>query len=94
MLRPGPPRASAAIINYLKDAAEDFLDSSLEVIVDSSEIPQVPYVVKQATLLLVGDMYKNREPLTEDEVNPAFGYGYLPRSVIALLYNLRDPTLV
>jgi len=85
--------ASAAVIDYLGAYAEEFTDSSGEVILDSSELPVVPPVVKQATLLMLGDMFKNREPTADDTVPAQFGYGYLPRAVVALLYKLRDPVL-
>lgn len=85
--------ASAAIIDYLKDYADSFLDSAGDVIIDSTGEPDVPYQVKAATLLLVGDFYMNREPTASDPVDAQYGYGYLPRAVTALLYPLRDPTV-
>jgi phosphate uptake regulator len=85
--------ASALVINYLKDAADTFLDSSGEVVTDSSDLPVVPYEVQAAVKLMLGDLYKNREPKPDDVVDGQYGYGYLPRAVVALLYNLRDPTL-
>jgi len=36
---------------------------------------------------------KRREPVNDGEIDPRWGYGYLPRSVTALLYPLRDPAL-
>jgi hypothetical protein len=85
--------ASGAVVNYLKSGAT-FLDSSGEVETDSSGDPVgVPYQVQAATLLLLGDFYKNRESITEDAVDGQFGYGYLPKYVTALLYPLRDPAL-
>jgi hypothetical protein len=85
--------ASALVIDYLKEAADTFTDSSGEVLLDSSDLPETPYAVKAATLLMVGDLFKNREPTPDDVVNTQFGYGYLPRAVVALLYPLRDPSL-
>lgn len=88
--------ASAAVIEYLKEAgADSFLDSSGEVLMsdDSPPVPLTPPCVQQATLLLVGEFFKNREPTPDDAVPAQFGYGYLPRAVVALLYPLRDPTL-
>jgi hypothetical protein len=88
--------ASAAIIEYLKEeGADPFLDSSGEVLMtgDSPPEPDVPRNVQQATLLLVGDFFKNREPTPDDVVPAQYGYGYLPRAVVALLYMRRDPTL-
>jgi len=87
--------ASGAVVNYLKSSADPYFDSSGNVITDSSGDPEVPFEVKAATLILVAEMYKNREGLTEDPIGGAaqitYGYGYLPRSVVALLYPLRDP---
>lgn len=82
--------ASAAIVNYLKDYADSFLDSSGDVIMDSSGEPDVPYEIKAATLLMVRDFYMHLEP---NQVDAQYGYGYLPRAVTALLYPLRDPTI-
>lgn len=78
--------ASAAVVTYLKSGADSFVDTSGEVIAD------VPQDVQFATLLLVGHFYKNREAQADDPV-PVFGYGYLPRGVMALLYPYRIPTL-
>lgn len=87
--------ASEAIISHLKDAADTFLDSSGEVIMTLDSPPEstVPKVVQQATLLLLGDFYKNREPTADDAVPSQYGFGYLPRAVVALLHRLRDPAL-
>jgi hypothetical protein len=95
--------ASGAVINYLKEAAEEFVDSSGEVIMlltsdpgDSPEVyvSTVPKVVQQAVLLMVGDFYRFRSPDTQDPViGVEFGFGHLPRSVIALLYHYRQPTV-
>jgi hypothetical protein len=84
--------ASGAVINYLKESAEDWVDSSGEVLVDSSDLPLVPQVVQQATLVLLGWMYSYREGEV-GESNPSFSMGYLPPTVTALLYPLRDPAL-
>lgn len=89
--------ASAAILNYLKDAALDWVDSSGALIEDStgSLVSQQGQLVQQATLLLLGWMYSFREGEV-GESNPAFQafqQGYLPPPVMALLYPLRDPAL-
>ena len=54
-------------------------------------MPIVKRQVMLATLLLVGDFYANREPKASDPVDAQYGYGYLPRAVVALLYPLRMP---
>lgn len=85
--------ASAAVLNYL-GAGATFLDSSGAVQTDSNGDPvDVPFEVQAATLLLVGEFYKNREGEQGGEIEPSHGYGYLPRPVVALLYPLRDPAL-
>ena len=84
--------ASAAVLNYLKDAQYNFLDTSGELLTDSSGIPvAVPAEVKLATLVLVDDFFNHRGPAATDPVDAQYGYGYLPRAVVALLYPLRDP---
>jgi hypothetical protein len=80
--------ASGAIINYLKSAADEFLDSSGDVVVDSSDIPQTPHVVQQATLILAALMYGDREGTTA-----VWKPGFLPPAIESLLYPLRDPGL-
>jgi hypothetical protein len=84
--------ASGAVLNYLKDASEAFLDTAGFVPLDSNGDPiGVPYEVQAAVLLLLGDFYSNRG---EDQ-NPNWGsqFTYLPAAVTALLYPLRMPTL-
>lgn len=80
--------ASGAVLNYLKDAAEDFLDSAGQVIEDSSGDPVgVPFEVQAAVMHLVGIMYSERG------ASESFERGYLPMVVTALLYPLRTPSL-
>jgi len=85
--------ASAAVLNYLKDGADDFLnsssyDSNNEIVVDADGEPVgIPYEVQAATLLMVGHLYKGRD----NNEGGAFEQGYLPKPVTALLYPLRDP---
>lgn len=85
--------ASAAIITYLKTPS--FADSSGEVPEDSNGVGiDIPDDVKIATLLLVGEFYRNRDGDQNGAVDQQFyGYGYLPRPVVALLYPYRVPTL-
>ena len=76
--------ASEAVLEYLKDAAEDFLDEQGVPI--SGEVPAR---VQWATIALVG--YWVRDP----DANPdgEFDRGYLPAPVTALLYPLRTPSM-
>lgn len=78
--------ASAAVVTYLKNPA--FLIPEVE----GGEIV-VPADVQLATLMLVAEFYTNRGAEQAGEVNAQFGYGYLPRPVLALLYPYRTPTL-
>lgn len=71
--------ASAIIIDYLKATT-----ATVETWLDSAGEPtSVPGVVKSATLLALGELYKNREA----EADP------LTPSVRGLLHRLRDPAL-
>lgn len=86
--------ASSAVLTYLGDGADAFTDSAGEVYEDSNGIAiDVPFDIQAATLILVGDFYKNREPTDTDPVPSAFGFGFLPRTVVALLYPYRTPVL-
>jgi len=82
--------ASAAVISYLKSAAEDFLDTSGEPR-QSGGKPVVPWQVRAATLQLLTALYENRGE--DGGAMSKFEQGYLPPSVTALLYPLRDPSL-
>jgi hypothetical protein len=69
--------ASEAVLTYLK----------AETVPVTAE-----KAAKQATLLLLGEFYERREGEQEGEVGDAFGFGFLPRPVVALLYPHRDPS--
>jgi len=85
--------ASRRVLQYLGDQAE-FLDSNGDVPVDSNGDPvDVPEHVQAATLLLIGDLYEQREGGQTASVDSKFGYGYLPVGVVALLYQSRDPVI-
>lgn len=74
--------ASGAVLAYLK--RPDFVDGNGDVIAE-----RIPAVVKAATLLLVGYLYRNRDENPGGE----FQLGELPHYVTALIYQLRDPAL-
>jgi len=78
--------ASKAVLNYLDGAT--FLDSDGLVIGSD-----VPADVKLTTLFLVAEYFKNREAAQDGAVDAQFGYGFLPRPVIALLYPYRTPVI-
>lgn len=80
--------ASAAVLDYLKSRANEFLDSSGMVEVDSNLDPVgVPANVQAATLLMLGYLYKDRDTNADE----GYERGYLPAPVTALLYPKRDP---
>lgn len=79
--------SSEGIINYLDGASPYILDS------DGKDTGQVKNVVKAATLIMVGEFYKNREANQDGAMPTGFGYGYLPYQVVSLLYPLRYPVM-
>lgn len=93
--------ASGAVKNYLKSSSpyEVERDSNDDPVLDSNGDPEyirdssgdkvVALPVQQATLLLIGHFYKDRD----ENPDGAFAQGYLPAPVTALLYPLRDPAL-
>lgn len=81
--------ASAAVYAYLKNGTDLFTDSAGALIVDSAGVPDVPFQVKAACLLMLGYLYKDRD----EDADGAYEQGYLPKPVTALLYPLRDPAL-
>lgn len=96
--------ASSAVLQYLKgspigeperdEQGKEQTDSNGQVIYqyDSNGLI-IRWQIKAAVCLLLGEFYKNRDATQDGEVQPQWGYGYLPRPVIALLYPLRDPAL-
>lgn len=80
--------ASGAVINYLKDRADLYLDSSAGWASDSSTTDPPDYAgpVAQAVLCYVAVLYRDREGET-------FKDNYPPAVVRALLYPLRKPAL-
>lgn len=97
--------ASSAVVTYLKSTAylyEPMLDTSGNPILDTDGYPSptvdtsgnsvVRSDIQAATLLLIGEFYRNRDGDQQGAIDPQFGYGYLPRPVVALLYPYRDPT--
>lgn len=86
--------ASQAVLGYVKNGPDIFLDSAGDPILDSHGDPLgIPDDMKFATLLLVGEFYKNREGQSENPVDPQHGYAYLNRAVVSLLYRYRTPSL-
>jgi len=79
--------ASAAVINYLKGAADVLIPRGEDG--ELQEGVEVPAPIDVATIMLVGQFY--REPDGNEDRD--FERGYLPKPVTALLYPLRDPAL-
>ncbi|ORL58109.1 head-tail connector protein [Pseudomonas putida] len=98
--------ATAAVLTYMKGSplGEPERDSEGAIVKDSngdvvyqhdSNGLVIRFQIKAAIKLMLGELYKSREGAQEGQVssNYDYGYGYLPRPVIALLYPLRDPAL-
>lgn len=82
--------ASLAVLRYIGDSADAFLDSDGEVPVDSAGDPVgVPEDVQAATLILLGDLYRNRDGESKAE----YEFGVLPRVVVSILYPYRLPSM-
>lgn len=82
--------ASGAVLNYIRNGADIFTDSSGEPVLDSNGGPiGIPYEVQAATLLMLGYLYKDRD----GDPDKAYEYGYLPMPVMSLLYPHRVPSL-
>jgi len=75
--------ASAIVLNHIKVVVpvEDSPDTRLTQMFDSETVPEE---VKAAVLLIVGDLYENREGQNANPISP---------TIEALLCARRDPTL-
>lgn len=90
--------ASAAVLDYIGDSQYMFLDTGGDLLDLEDTSPDQAGLralarVRQATFLLLTDWYTNRAPTATDVVDPKFGFGFLPRAVVALLHSLRTPTI-
>ena len=82
--------ASGAVLNYIRNGADVFTDSTGEPILDSNDAPiGVPYEIQAATLLMLGYLFKDRDA----DPDKAYTHGYLPMPVMSLLYPHRVPSL-
>lgn len=82
--------ASGAVLNYIRNGADVFTDSSGEPILDSNGTPiGIPFEIMAATLLMVGYLWKDRD----GDPDGAYTLGYLPMPVMSLLYSYRVPSL-
>ena len=80
--------ASKAIIRRLGDFDEDVIEYDSD-----GEVVDVDEDVQLATLIFVAELYKNREAKWDGDIDSKFGYGYLPRPVEALLFQIKDPVM-
>ena len=90
--------ASAAVLGHIGDSQYLFLDTSGDAIdLEDTSADQdglrALAISKVATLLMVGEFFRNREPAATDVVPDRFGYLYMPRAVVAILAPLRTPTI-
>lgn len=86
--------ASRAVLTYIAGGSDAFTDSAGDVFEDSNGVAlDIPHDIQIATLLLIGEFYKNREAKQEGIVDASFGYGYLPQPVISLLMPYRSWSL-
>lgn len=76
-----------ALIEVMLAAATDAIATYLKI--DPEALDPVPPVVKVATMIMTGYLYKNRDGNPDN----AFPPGYLPVPVTSLLYPLRDPSV-
>jgi hypothetical protein len=82
--------ASLAVLNYMETGADAFLDTDGQVPTDTARDPYgVPEDVRAATLILLGDFYRNRD----GENNSEYEFGVLPRVVVSILYPYRTPSM-
>lgn len=96
--------ASAAVLTYLDGApiGQPERDEQGAIVRDESgavvyqrdgDDLVIRYEVKASVKLLLGELYKNREAEQDGDIAGQYGYGYLPRPVVALLYPLRKPVV-
>ncbi|AOV02391.1 head-tail connector protein [Delftia tsuruhatensis] len=89
--------ASAAVVDYLGsflplDSAGDPLEDSQGDLVGVK--PRAMQRIRNAVLITVAYMYRERDGSQEYAVPTQWGYGYaLPQGATALLYSLRKPTV-
>lgn len=86
--------ASGAVLNYISDA--DFIDSSGEPDYDSAGDPiGVPFPIQAAVLLILGDLYSDRDGYSfrKGDTSPRIGDIVISRSAHFLLDPYRSPVV-
>lgn len=83
--------ASESVYQYIKSSSPDWFDDDGFPVVDSDGISEVPQNVRNATLMLIGYLYRDRDNngLYKQGAGGNFEHGFLPRPVISLLYPYR-----
>lgn len=82
--------ASESVLDYVRSSDPDWLDTAGVPILDTAGDPVgIPANVKNATLLLLGYLYREREGDNTVDIE----HGFLPRAVLSMLYPYRLPTL-
>lgn len=82
---------SQVVLDYIGGPIDEFTDTDGELITDTDGlVPNVPYPIQAATLLLVGYLYRNRD----GDPDKDFNINNLPAPVCALLAKYRTPTVV
>lgn len=82
--------ASRAVHAYLGDQAGELLSIDSPPDSPPNDLEDVDERIQAAVIMLTGHFY--RAP--DQNPDGAFEQGYLPKPVTALLYSMRDPTLV
>lgn len=89
--------AAAAVLDYLGDfvprdsQGDPFMDSQGDVV---GVKPAAMARIRNAVLVTVAYLYRERDGSQEHAVPTQWGYGYaLPQGATALLYSLRKPTV-
>lgn len=87
--------ASRFVVNYL-DTDVFQLDSNDEPVEDSDGVVvDVPFDIKAATLLIIGELYANRDApsFRDGDTAPRLGDIIMPRSAHLLLDHYRNPVV-
>lgn len=82
--------ASRAVHAYLGDQAGSLLSIDSPPNSPPDDLGDVDERIQMAVIMLTGHFYRSPDANPDE----AYERGYLPKPVTALLYNMRDPTLV
>lgn len=82
--------ASRAVHAYLGDQAGELLSIDSPPDSPTNDLDDVDERIQAAVIFLTGHFYRSPDMNADN----AFEQGYLPKPVTAILYSMRDPTLV